>query len=65
MLTPITMGGLTGSKIEPIGRAKQKVSSYLVVNPYQHRMYRLVCLAQPCDAVAKSLHFADTTPDQP
>jgi hypothetical protein len=64
-LTTITMGGMTGSKIEPVGRAKQKVSSYLVFNRFQHRMYRLVCLDQPCDAVAKSLHFADTPMDPP
>jgi hypothetical protein len=56
------IGGLPGTAIDATGKAKQKVQSRTVYNAFQHRRYTLTCVDAPCDAVAKSLHFADPVP---
>jgi hypothetical protein len=59
---PAEVGGLQGTAIDSTGRTKQKVQSRTVYNAFQHRRYTLTCVEAPCDAVAKSLHFADPQP---
>ncbi len=37
----------------------KKTKGTAIWNPFQHRLFRLVCTDTPCDAIAKSLHVAD------
>lgn len=37
----------------------KKTKATTIWNPFQHRLFRLVCTDTPCDVIAKSVHFAD------
>ncbi len=39
----------------------KKTKATVLWNPFQHRLFRLVCTDTPCDVIAKSVHFADPT----
>ena len=57
-----TLGGLPATRLDPGVHAKSKIQAHLVWNSYQHRLYQIFCTDTPCDAIVKSMHFADPTP---
>ncbi|HEY1816789.1 MAG TPA: hypothetical protein VGG74_30790 [Kofleriaceae bacterium] len=60
-ITPAIVDGLV--KDDKAWAAKQKhVITQLTWNPFQHRLYRVSCTNTPCEAVIKSLRFADPVP---
>ena len=38
---------------------RKNTEATTIWNPFQHRLFRLVCTDTPCDVIAKSVHFAD------
>jgi hypothetical protein len=38
---------------------RKNTKAIAIWNPFQHRLFRLVCTDTPCDVIAKSVHFAD------
>lgn len=48
------------TKLAELQNKKPKATA--IWNPFQHRLFRLVCTDTPCDVIAKSVHFADPTP---